>query len=324
MKVFAGAGSENHAIVYLARTYTGEIVEFVESVQPPIPREKKWVIIVSSLHGCPVGCPICDAGGFYRGKLSKEEILSQIDFVIDRRYPNREIPVEKFKIQFARVGEPAFNRAVLEVLEILPTRYLAPGLMPTISTVAPSCSQGFFERMLEIKNRLYNRGNFQLQFSIHTTCEAERDRLIPIKKWGFSEIADYASRFHGIADRKVTLNFALARGSELDPAVLRRFFDPDLFLIKITPINPTYSAVSNALTTFVDPKDETASQKTITEIREAGYEVILSIGNLEENFIGSNCGQFIAKYLSEQKALEGGYTYNINEIPKPAGETLQY
>ena len=29
------------------------MVEFVESTQPPHPREEKWVLIVSSLLGCP-------------------------------------------------------------------------------------------------------------------------------------------------------------------------------------------------------------------------------------------------------------------------------
>lgn len=316
MRVFASAGDANHAIVYLARADSGEIVEFVEAVQPPVPRQKKWVIIVSSLFGCPVRCPICDAGGYYHGKLSAEEILAQIDYVIDRRFPDRIVPVEKFKIQFARVGEPAFNPAVLDVLEQMPTRYRAPGLMPTISTIAPTGSEDFFERLMEIKNSLYSGGNFQFQFSIHTTDAQLRDKLIPIKKWDFAQIARYSERFYKPGDRKITLNFALAKDSPIDPHIMLDNFDPRIFILKITPINPTFSAMAGGFSTYIDPYSAANRHDVIEKLREAGFEVILSIGNVEENFIGSNCGQFIEKYLRENAELEGGYTYKIRELPE--------
>ena len=312
MKVFAQAGDENHAIVYLAKNSAGDVVEFVESVQPPIPRSKKWVIIVSSLVGCPVGCPICDAGGFYRGKLSADDILAQIDHAVDTRFPGRAVPVKKFKIQFARVGEPALNPALLDVLEELPRRYSAPGLMPTISTVAPSGCGDFFERVIEIKNRLYFGGNFLLQFSIHSTDSAQRDRLIPIKKWDFRQIAEFSARFYENGDRKITLNFAPALDTIIDPQTLLEHFDPAMFLIKITPINPTFSARKSNLATLIDT-EESAQGGIIARLRSAGYDVILSIGNLEENLIGSNCGQFIMKFMSEKSALDGGYTYELRE-----------
>ena len=65
MKILAKTGTEDVAIVYIAEMDNGRLVEFVESVQPPIPREKKWVLIVSTLYGCPVGCRFCDAGEYY-------------------------------------------------------------------------------------------------------------------------------------------------------------------------------------------------------------------------------------------------------------------
>ena len=72
MRIIGKTGREDIALVYLAETKEGKLVEFVESVQPPIPRDEKWVLIVSTLYGCPVGCLFCDAGGWYDGKLSKE------------------------------------------------------------------------------------------------------------------------------------------------------------------------------------------------------------------------------------------------------------
>ena len=148
MEIVSEHGTEELARVYVGSSYgdPDHQVEFVESVQPPHPREEKWVLIVSSLYGCPVGCLICDAGGGYKGRMSKDAILEQIDYMVTRRYPDRRLPQKKFKIQFARMGEPAFNTAVLDVLEALPMRYDAPGLRPAGSTVAPNGTDAFFTR----------------------------------------------------------------------------------------------------------------------------------------------------------------------------------
>ncbi len=306
MRVVASTGREDVAVAYVAETAGGRLVEFTEAVQPPLPREQKWVLIVSSLFGCPVRCAICDAGGSYKGKMTAGEILEQIDFLVDGRYPDRRVPAAKFKIQFARVGEPSLNPAVLDVLRELPRRYDAPGLLPAVSSIAPVGCDEFFERLRDIKNRLYPNGRFQLQFSIHTTDESLRDRLIPMRKWGFDRIGDYGAGFRAAGDRKVTLNFALARGAPVDPDVLLRWFDPSDFLIKITPVNPTHRAVMNGIVSHVDPGREEAGVE-IERLRSAGYDVLLSIGELEENRIGSNCGQYIQRHLEAKRQLGDGY-----------------
>ncbi len=312
MKVRACAGRDDIATVYIAEMSGGRMVEFLESVQPPLPREKKWVLIISSLFGCPVRCPICDAGGDYRGKLSVDEILAQTDFLVYRRFADGHVPVDKFKIQFARMGDPALNGAVLDALEILPRRYRAPGLMPCLSTVAPAGYERFFERLLEIKNRCYP-GRFQLQFSIHTTDQAARDRLIPIEKWDLTAIARYGERFHATGDRKITLNFALIADTPVDPAVLLDQFDPDHFLIKITPLNPTCRTVANQLVSYIDTDRTDDCYPVVRALRAAGYDVIVSIGELTENSIGSNCGQYVSAYLKEKAALGETYSYEVRE-----------
>ena len=310
MQVVASAGREDIARVYIAEMRDGRTVEFVESVQPPIPREKKWVLIVSTLFGCPVGCPMCDAGGEYKGKLSKEEILEQIDYLVRRRFPDGTVPVEKFKVQFARMGEPAFNPAVLEVLDELPRRYEAPGLLPSLSTVAPYGTDGFFEGLLDVKRRHY-RGRFQLQFSVHSTDPEVRDRMIPVWKWRFEEIASYGERFFEPGDRKITLNFALAKGILLEARVLSEYFSPERFLIKITPLNPTYRAVENGLSSYIDPNRPGEEYGVVQELRAFGYDVIVSIGEVEENRIGSNCGQFLRRHMEARRPMKEGYTYPL-------------
>lgn len=313
MKVLAFAGNVDIAKVYIAEYDNGKKVEFVESIQPPNPIEKKWVLIVSNMFGCPIKCRFCDAGGKYGGKLSKAQILEQIDYLVKSKGFDKKIPVEKFKIQFARMGEPALNDEVLEVLKALPEIYDAPGLMPSISTIAPESTDTFFKRLLCIKNSIY-KNNFQFQFSIHTTDLELREWLVPVKKWSFDKMAEYGDLFYKQGDRKITLNFALAQGMPLDTKVLLNYFNPDKFLLKITPVNPTYNALNNNI------KSELSGDNCLSEVIEnaksSPYDVIVSIGELEENNIGSNCGQYINNLNSNNSCnkLQNSYTYEVNSL----------
>ena len=314
MIVFAETGDSDIATVYMADFGDDKVVEFVEALQPPFARNERWILMVSTLFGCPVGCMICDAGGQYHGKPDVKQILSQIDFMVDKWFPDRVIPCEKFKIQFARMGEPALNPAVLDVLELLHSRYVAPGLMPSISTIAPHGSEEFFDGLLEIKNRLYPNGKFQFQYSIHTTDQSQRDKLIPVRKWSFSQMAKFGDRFIRDGDRKITLNFALAENMAISEFILLEYFDPQKYLIKITPVNPTCQAVKNGLVSYLDPKNPEERIELVDRLNESGYDVIVSIGEVEENKIGSNCGQYVLKYLQSQNAMSDGYTYPVQKI----------
>ncbi len=311
MKVIASTGREDIAVVYILDYGEDRLVECVQALQPPFPIEDKWILLVSVMCGCPVQCKMCDAGGFFTGKLTEQEIFAQIDFLVRKRFPDGVIPSRQFKIQFARMGEPSLNPAVLAVLEGMPARYQAPGFMPSISTIAPLGGDAFLERLLEIKQRLYAGGRFQFQFSLHSTDEALRDEIIPVRKWSFQQMADYGERFYKPGDRKVTLNFALAQGVPLDPQVLLRYFSPEKFLVKITPLNPTYRASENRLSSYIDPDNGSSDYQVVSRLENAGYQVIVSIGEVEENRIGSNCGQYIRRHLEARQRLAEGYTYEI-------------
>ncbi|MFL7812837.1 MAG: radical SAM protein [Anaerolineales bacterium] len=312
MKVVASAGHQEIAMVYVVE-YPGGLVECVEAIQPPRSREDKWVLMISTLFGCPINCKMCDAGGHYRGKLTEEEMFSQIEYLIGQRYPSGQVPSKQFKIQFARMGEPALNPAVLDLLRSLPGRLQAPGLLPSFSTIAPHGTDDFFEELIDIKDEYYPGGRFQFQFSIHTTDTARRDELIPVRKWDFQKMAAFGERYYQPGDRKITLNFALAEDSPVDPGVLLEYFDPELFLVKITPLNPTYQALASGLKSYVKHKDEISDYPVLQAVEQAGYQLILSIGEQEENRIGSNCGQYVQKHLLENEGLSAGYTYQVDQ-----------
>lgn len=292
--------AQDVARVYVARLGDGAMIELAEATQPPVPIEDKWVLIVSTLKGCPIRCPICDAGGGYQGKLSAEEILGQIDFLVARRFPLGLPPIAKLKIQFARMGDPALNDAVLEVLRCLPGHLGAPGLMPCLSTIAPAGREEFFAELLEIRHAVYGLWNFQLQFSLHTTCERARAQLVPTRTWTYGQMAAYGERFFA-GGRKITLNLAPARGLPLEAESLLEHFDPERFIVKLTPINPSAAAQRHGWVGVIDALDPAACAATAEGFRRCGYETILSVGELDENRIGSNCGMMVRR-LEERTA----------------------
>jgi 23S rRNA (adenine2503-C2)-methyltransferase len=297
MKIIAEYGREELAKVYVAEMRKGRVIECVESLQPPLLRHQKWVLIVSSLFGCPVGCAMCDAGGKYLGRLTADEILQQVQYMVDRRFPNG-VETQKFKIQFARMGEPSLNPAVLDAMVRLFHRYGSCHLHIALSTIAPALSSTsvFLKELALIKERCFSNGTFQLQFSIHTTDLLQRKKLIPMPTWGFEQIADYGRFFvrPERGDRKISLNFATIEGYRIDPALIRSYFDPAYFLIKLTPLNPTINAHQAGLRSVIDPATPQSAALLVDAFRDQGFDVILNIGEPAENQIGSNCGQFVS------------------------------
>ena len=56
---------------------------------------------------------------------------------------------------------------------------------------------------------------------------------------------------------------------------------------------------------------------------DAGYQVIVSIGEAEENKVGSNCGQYVLNYLESKKKVQDGYTYQVERLEEtllPVGD----
>ncbi len=292
MEIVRQVGKDEIANVFIAKM-NNKLVEFAESLEYPKSIEEKWVLTISCLFGCPVQCLMCDAGQNYYGKMSRSEIILQIKYMVLRRFPDGNVPVKKFKIQFARMGEPVYNPDVLEVLSELPTLFNAPGLIPSVSTIGPKNSKYFLDRITDIKDKFYGNGRFQLQFSIHTTDVEKRDKLIPIKKMSFTEIAQFSDKFVKNNDRKITLNFIVMEDYPIVPEIIKNYFDPSKFMIKLTPLNPTLNASSNNLKSKLDPLNDKTISDLVEKLKAMNFDNVVSIGNLEENNIGSNCGQYI-------------------------------
>ncbi|MBI4727379.1 radical SAM protein [candidate division TA06 bacterium] len=295
MNIVKVTGKPELARVYVAslRNDPNNLVEFVDACSPTLgDRLRKWVIIVSTQLGCPVNCLMCDAGGSYRGNLSSAEMLSQVQTVIadNGLDPN---DCAKFKVQFARMGEPALNPQVMTALKDLSGLY--PGVIPCIATIGPEDSSRWFSELLIVRDLFRD---FQLQFSVNSTDEALRDAIMPYPKMPLAELAGYGQKFYRFGQRKVVLNFALQPQWPLDGAVLHRIFDPKFFAVKLTPTNPTATGSRNNLD-LNENIDEInrKMEETAGALDRQGFLVIRSVGELEENKIGSNCGQAVRSFV---------------------------
>lgn len=294
------------ATLYLAQLGNDPelLAEFVDTREPGVPPAEKWVMMISTQFGCPVGCRMCDAGAMaYRGNLSAEEILSQVRRIV-RDNPGLDPGRHpKVKIHFARMGEPSLNPAVLDALRLLAREFPGPGILPSLSTVAPRSPAiaPFFEELIDIKNALYPGGRFQLQFSLHSMDETKRRQIVPIRKWALEEVAEYGNRYFRSGDRKITLNFALAEGETIDCARLAAVFSADRFFVKITPVNPTATADKNGATHLWVDAPETV-RACADELRAGGYETLISPSLPEEIAAETSCGQLWSRALKSRAA----------------------
>lgn len=305
LEILSESGCEDVAVVMVARTRPGDersMIEFVDGLDTRLPRERKWIINISTQYGCPIRCRFCDAGHAYHGNLDTPAMLAQVQAVM-ARHPGLAARCDKLKVHFARMGEPALNDAVLDVLHRLPDFTRAPGLWACVATAAPMGRDAWFEELIRIKNDLY-RGRFQLQFSINTTDMEERRRLMPARLHDLDWMAAYARRFTEEDDRKVVLNFALADRTPFEVEELTRRFDPQHACVKLTPLNPTTRGQEEGLATILRSESEQRVDAAVSRLTAAGFDVVISVGDGREDEIGSNCGQSVRRLLGHETASE--------------------
>lgn len=186
-------------------------------------RKERWMIGVSVMSGCPVGCKFCATGKLNKCRnLTSDEIVEQVLFIIynNENYNPRESM--EFKINYTRMGEPFLN--IENVKEaIFKINKLFPNVHHYISTIG-------------VKNSDFSwvKDNITLQFSIHSFDEEYRDWLIPFKnKMKISQIGKVRTE----SKLKTTLNMTMARVEDFSIKKMKKYFDKDNFFVKISPIN---------------------------------------------------------------------------------------
>lgn len=256
---------------------------------------KKWVATISTQKGCPMKCKFCDVHkyGFY-GNATVEDLQYQIETILQNETVKH---TERFNVHYARMGEPTFNWTVLEFTEkglnALVKKYItADTIHPVISTMLPKQNgnlTSFIMNWCHIKNILRN-GEAGLQFSINSTSDEQRnyqfeDRSLPLRK--VSALADKLPMPKG---RKYTLNFAVTKDTILNANVLSALFDKEKFIVKITPIHETKSAVENQFDVSDTYTDYNVYRKFEEPLLAEGWDVIVFVPSKEEDSDRITCG----------------------------------
>jgi len=294
-EVISATGRPDVAEVFVGRERgSGRCFEFVDGLDWRHPRHEKWIINVSTQFGCPVKCLFCDAGGDFAGNIPAEMMLSQVKTVLARHLAPLPLECRKLKVHFARMGEPALNPAVPGTMARLPELIRNPNLWVCAATIAPEGTGRWFSDIFDVKEHFF-RGRFQLQFSLNSTDEDTRRRLMPFPHAPLGEVARMGHAFWRPGDRKVVLNFALMEGIPVEPAVVRRRFDPEKFAVKLTPLNPTARGAAEGLNTALRPTSPEDAAALVSALSAGGFDVVTSIGDPREDEVGSNCGQAVRR-----------------------------
>ena len=92
--------------------------------------------------------------------------------------------------------------------------------------------------------------------------------------------------------RKITLNFAVADW-EIDAEKLRELFDPQKFIVKLTPMHKTSAAEENRIKTEGDYTDYYPYLHHEGALKAVGFEVLTFIASHEEDAGRITCGNAI-------------------------------
>lgn len=252
---FKSKVSFDNGVVYLLETDGGLPVEVTDTYLPYYTkdaigknqnaltdydtgsRDDRWMIGVSVMSGCPVGCKFCATGRLAKCRnLSAEEITEQVDFILSKN-PGRNPELSKeFKINYTRMGEPFLNISnVKSAVEAMDARFR--NVHHYISTVGISGSDFSF-----IKD------NITLQFSIHSFRESKRNWLIPFRhKMTMEEMGAVRTKSH----LKTTLNLTLIESADFCINRLKEWFPGDYFFVKLSPVNPNDISDMNGIDTGI-------------------------------------------------------------------------
>ena len=256
---------------------------------------KKWVATISTQKGCPMKCKFCDCPRFgFHGNATVHELAYEIQTILDGETIDH---TERFNVHFARMGEPTFNWNVIDfaknVLKPLVGKYIkAKTIHPVVSTMLPKSNKRLEEFILnwcDIKNEEYN-GEAGLQFSINSTDDEQRNDQFSGMSLSLAEISDLAKKLPMPNGRKYTLNFAVTASTILDAKRLSELFDKNKFIVKITPIHETNSAITNGFDVTTSYTDYDVYRKFEQPLVADGWDVIVFVPSKEEDSDRITCG----------------------------------
>lgn len=235
--------------VYALRTSDNFLVEVTDTFLPLYTKEcinentnklknnilgsrlDRWMIGVSCMSGCPVHCKFCATGQMKKYKnLTAEEIVQQIEFILEQNTQYNFGNAKEHKINYTRMGEPFLNiEEVKKAIYIIDSKF--KNVHHYISTIG-----------LRGSDFSWIKDNITLQVSLHSLNEERRHNLIPIQGlMSIKELGQIRTR----SKLKTTVNMTLVDTEDFSIDILKKYFDPDYFFIKLSPINENEISIQN-------------------------------------------------------------------------------
>ena len=293
-----------------------DIIEGVENGYCQ-PLTEKWVVTLSTQYGCPMKCTFCDVPNIkFNGNASFDDLKMQLYNAI-RLFPEVKY-TERLNIHFARMGEPIFNTDVFKFTMWLYNNkqaiYEDTGLRievihPVLTTSLPKAYKNLEETILlwcDIKNQQYN-GQAGLQFSINSTDQTQRNDMFQNMSISLEELSEIGKKMPLPLSRKYTLNFAYSTDFKIDAKLIRKLFDPEKFMCKITPIHNNIACTANGIATVGGYKSWQPYQKPEEDLRAVGFDVLVFVPSIDEEDGLVTCGNVV---------LGGGEIKTENNIIK--------
>lgn len=263
-----------------------------------LPLIEKWVVTISTQYGCSMNCKFCDVPKVGKGLNATYNDLEKQILLALSLHPEIS-STKRLNIHYARMGEPTWNKNVLEftkdVRKIIRPQIGRSLVHPVISTMLPKDNKflnEYLNEWVEIKNDLF-KGDAGLQFSINTTNDNLRKELFSGNSLTLEEISKVGEMLEMSKGRKYALNFALGDNFEVNAEKLRDLFNPNKFMVKITPIHITDACIKNNIETKNGYFDYSPYRTIENELKQVGFDVLVFIPSIEEDTSRITCGNAI-------------------------------
>ena len=259
---------------YLFKLHDGY---FIESVY--MQDEERATLCVSTMVGCPIGCPYCATGlmGFKRN-LTTAEIVNQLTYINSQE----DKPITN--IVYMGMGEPFLNyEDVIKSAQLFnsPSGAEISARKITISTCG----------IVPAINRFAKEGHkFKLAVSLNGTTDEQRNIMIPVNvKYSLNMLIPSLQKYTELTGQRVTFEYILVKDfndSNLDAQRLKAMLSPFPCKLNIIPYNENNHCAFRA-------PEEKALNKFIKKLYKAPFAVTVRRSKGQD--IAAACGQLYAE-----------------------------
>ena len=261
----------------------------------PVDITDKLVVTVSSQKGCPMNCNFCDCPKLgFKGNATLPELITEIMSGVALSGIKHG---QRLNVHYARMGEPTFNPNVITSAEFIAQILMSENsdvtfdtYHPVVSTMMPKSNKNlkeFLHKWVTTGFLYGGEDGFGLQFSINTLNENDRNEMFRNRSLSLQEISDIIKELPYPKKRKYTLNFAVTSKSNLDVALMNKYFDKEKCIVKMTPIHETVEAVDEG---YEIVHDFDVYEQFERPLVNDGWDVIVFVPSKEEDEDRITCG----------------------------------